>query len=59
MDCDDLGGLGWNGGREAPEEGMYACIYIHTHVYIIKNIYVYTYKIADSGCCTAETNAAL
>ena len=26
--CDDLGGVGWKGGREAPEEGMYAYIYI-------------------------------
>ena len=48
-------------GREGGSRGGDVCvyIYIHTHIYIIKYVYIYTYQIADSGCCTAETNAAL
>ena len=46
MLCDNLEGRDREGGREAQEGGDMA-------------IYIYIYLIADSLCCTAQTNTTL
>ena len=50
MLCDDL--KGWDGGGEREvQEGGDLCVCVCIYIYIYTHIY-----IADSFCCTAETN---